>query len=216
MQVLDERKRRKILTAAAKLFAVHPFHKVLLSDVAEAAKVGKGTLYVYFHDKEDLFASILQEGFARLIHALRRRVEEDALDPRQCLRVAIEEMVHAAYEKPRPFDLMRMLQGWSCQFFDAHHRNLSELAKLIESIIRRGIKAGAYVDPRPDLTARLIPGLVRSAMILDEGGLAEGDLAKHLIGFVEAWLTAPKPAPKRRQANKTRSQSSKDKDMPRS
>lgn len=52
MQVQDEEKRLKILTAAAELFAAQPFHKVCLSDVAEAAAVGKGTLYTYFNNND--------------------------------------------------------------------------------------------------------------------------------------------------------------------
>jgi len=45
MQVMDEKKRIKILSVAAEKFASQPFHKVLLSKVAEAAGVGKGTSY---------------------------------------------------------------------------------------------------------------------------------------------------------------------------
>jgi AcrR family transcriptional regulator len=46
MQVPNEQKRRHITSAAARMFAARPFHKVRLDDIAAAAGVGKGTLYV--------------------------------------------------------------------------------------------------------------------------------------------------------------------------
>ena len=86
MQVLDEQKRLKILTAAAELFAFHPFHKVLLSDVAEAAGVGKGTLYTYFANEDDLYLSVLYSGFAQLIERLGQRLDQIQLAPMENLR----------------------------------------------------------------------------------------------------------------------------------
>jgi AcrR family transcriptional regulator len=52
MQVKDEDKRLRILTAAAERFALLPFHKVLLSDVANAAGVGKGKFNIYFKSNQ--------------------------------------------------------------------------------------------------------------------------------------------------------------------
>ena len=77
MQKLDEQKRQKILQCAAELFATRPFHKVLLSDVAEVAEVGKGTVYTYFKNKDDLYLSVLFSGFERLVDQLRQRLEAD-------------------------------------------------------------------------------------------------------------------------------------------
>ncbi|MGB9712612.1 MAG: TetR/AcrR family transcriptional regulator [Dissulfurimicrobium hydrothermale] len=102
MQVIDERKRAKILSAAAGLFATQPFHKVLLSDVAKAAEVGKGTLYIYFNSKEDLYISVLYNGFSRLVDRLRERIDEDTHSPAENLEMVIREMVNFAYQNPPP------------------------------------------------------------------------------------------------------------------
>jgi AcrR family transcriptional regulator len=51
MQRLKEAKREAILETAAKLFAQRPFHEVRLEDVASAAHIGKGTVYIYFKSK---------------------------------------------------------------------------------------------------------------------------------------------------------------------
>ncbi len=62
MQVKKERKRIEILKAALELFNEQPFEEVTTSMIANAAHVGKGTLYTYFKNKNQIFES----GFALL------------------------------------------------------------------------------------------------------------------------------------------------------
>ena len=64
MQRPSEAKRESIARAAAELFAARPYHEVRQEDIAERAGVGKGTLYVYFRSKEDLYLALAREGFA--------------------------------------------------------------------------------------------------------------------------------------------------------
>jgi AcrR family transcriptional regulator len=191
MQVLDEQKRLKILAAAAELFAAHPFHKVLLSDVAEAAGVGKGTLYIYFKNKEDLYLSVLYSGFAQLVERMQRRLDQNQLGPLENLEAAIREMVHFAYQNPHMFELMRTV-SWRNVIDNAEwDSKRNDLKALIESIIRRGIACGEFIDPHPDLTARFIPGLVRSVLMERPQGIDAQMLTEHILRFARAALVSP-------------------------
>lgn len=53
----SDAKKEAILRAASEEFAERDFHEVLMEDVAARAGVGKGTLYRYFPNKDDLFAA---------------------------------------------------------------------------------------------------------------------------------------------------------------
>ena len=90
MRRRDEQKRRTITATAARLFATQPFHKVRLDAVASAARVGKGTLYVYFRSKEDLYYSIIFEGFAALVDRLVRQAKIDEQAIIRCVLYADE------------------------------------------------------------------------------------------------------------------------------
>lgn len=57
-----EDKRQAILKAAEEAFKGRRFDEVKLDEVAALAGVGKGTLYLYFKNKEDLFAALAGEG----------------------------------------------------------------------------------------------------------------------------------------------------------
>ncbi len=79
----DPSKRSQILRAATDVFSAREFHTVPVEDVATAAGVGKGTLYLYFPTKEQLFYATIIEALdvllAELETALRGRTGEDAI-----------------------------------------------------------------------------------------------------------------------------------------
>ncbi len=66
----DPRKREQILEGAWHEFFVHGFDAATMSRICRAAGVSKGTLYVYFHDKEDLFVALVEHRRDKLSEAL--------------------------------------------------------------------------------------------------------------------------------------------------
>lgn len=57
----DPRKRRQILDGASKVFHENGFDAASMNDIARVAGVSKGTLYVYFENKEQLFLELIAE-----------------------------------------------------------------------------------------------------------------------------------------------------------
>src|ERR1700682_2276447 len=57
----DSAKRRQILEGARKVFLDLGFDGASMGEIARAAGVSKGTLYVYFADKSRLFEAIVEE-----------------------------------------------------------------------------------------------------------------------------------------------------------
>src|SRR3954467_8934980 len=106
MQRPDEKKRQLIADTAARLFATRPFHKVRLDDVAAAAGVGKGTLYVYFQSKEDLYFTITFEGIALLLNRLTTQLAGDHSGAMHRLQTIVNELTDFAFQHPQFFELM--------------------------------------------------------------------------------------------------------------
>src|SRR5262249_7165404 len=66
----------KILDAAGRLFGTRRFHEVRMEDIAAEAGVGKGTLYRYFKDKDELYLKLLERAageFTERVHEAVRR-----------------------------------------------------------------------------------------------------------------------------------------------
>ena len=66
MRTCDPKRGQQILDAAAQLFAKHRYHEVRMDDIAEHAGVAKGTVYKYFHDKEELYLALTRHGLHQL------------------------------------------------------------------------------------------------------------------------------------------------------
>lgn len=179
MQRPDEAKRRLIMESAAELFATRPFHEVRLDDVAAKAQVGKGTVYVYFKSKDDLYVSLIVEGFEQLLQRLRPRVEaDDGSSAWDTLSVIVREQVAWAKRFPHFFQLMR--PGHLAPPPELREKR-RELGKLIERVIVRGVKRGELNDPRPELTAQFIPSFVRGALKFGPSDVGAETLSNHIL-----------------------------------
>ena len=75
-------KRKQIFNAAVKKFSENGATDTTMKEIAQEAGVGKGTLYRYFEDKEDLVSSLMSYGFKELTEELKAEIEgiETALD----------------------------------------------------------------------------------------------------------------------------------------
>ena len=61
VQSSDMPKRRQIIDGACRVFLERGFDAASMGEIARAARVSKGTLYVYFNSKEELFEAIVEE-----------------------------------------------------------------------------------------------------------------------------------------------------------
>ena len=64
---LDPFKRTVILTAAAEEFAAHGFEAASMNRIIESAGTSKGSMYYYFEDKEDLYATVVRDTVTRFL-----------------------------------------------------------------------------------------------------------------------------------------------------
>jgi AcrR family transcriptional regulator len=59
-------KKERLLQVAAELFTEYGVRNTSVEQIAKGAKVGKGTMYLYFADKEALFAEVLARKWAEM------------------------------------------------------------------------------------------------------------------------------------------------------
>jgi AcrR family transcriptional regulator len=85
----DSAKRRQIMQGAGEVFLAQGFDAASMGAIARQAGVSKGTLYVYFKSKEELFESIVEEQCAL------QAEEIFTLDREQDIEAALTRMGHA-------------------------------------------------------------------------------------------------------------------------
>jgi TetR/AcrR family transcriptional regulator of autoinduction and epiphytic fitness len=151
----DER-RQQIMRAAERLFARRRVHEVTLDDVARIARVGKGTIYRYFADKDDLFFQTATSGFDDLCALLQRRVPDGA-DFNDRLLGACQQVL-AFFERRR--HLIRMMQAEEGHALQSPGRlrerwlaRRQNLVSALAAILAEGVEAG---DIRADVTGEIL------------------------------------------------------------
>ncbi|MDO1584320.1 TetR/AcrR family transcriptional regulator [Rhizobium oryzicola] len=77
----DPAKREQILDGAKRVFMKLGFDAASMNDITREAGVSKGTIYVYFNGKDDLFSAIMERERQRLAHSM-----EDILAGREDVR----------------------------------------------------------------------------------------------------------------------------------
>lgn len=69
-----ETRRRDLLRAAAATFAERPYGEIKVAEIAAAAGLAKGTVYLYFRTKEELFLQLVLEQLAEWLAELEREL----------------------------------------------------------------------------------------------------------------------------------------------
>ena len=66
-------KKNNIIKIAANLFSQKSFHDVTMDEIAEKVGVAKGTIYLYFSSKDNLYLEILEHTFGSIEHCLKKK-----------------------------------------------------------------------------------------------------------------------------------------------
>ena len=165
-----ERRRQQIMVAAKKVFTDKGFSKATMDDIANEAELSPGTIYLYFKNKEELYASLS----LRILQYLQIRVEHVLNTPDLTPEQKLDAMMNAMYDVYEfdPLVIINMFHLQSSETLKnlspellAEIKNLS--AKSIEglaTIFEEGIKEGIFVDKHPvalsDIFWALFSGVV--------------------------------------------------------
>jgi AcrR family transcriptional regulator len=80
-----ESKEAKILASASRLFERFGPKKTTIDDIARAAGLGKGTIYLYFKSKDEIFLTVVRHEMAGLLAKVRAALAEGG-SCEECLR----------------------------------------------------------------------------------------------------------------------------------
>lgn len=188
--VLLEFRTTEILGAARSVFASKGFDGATIDAIALTAGVAKGTVYLYFDSKRDLFLASLREG----VLALHAEVAEEMNAAATC-DAKLQAFIAGRFQyfsRNREFfriyytEFSHLIVGASNalpEFQDLYEQQ----AALLESVLADGVRAGQLRPFDVPKTARLIFDLIRAALaqhIVHGAGEAPDAPVRTLFNFV--------------------------------
>ena len=141
-------KRERILRAAVKIFSRKGFFNSKVSEIARAASVADGTIYLYFRNKDDLLISLFEEKMGEVVADVRRRIAAggNALEK---LGIFIENHMDLLERESGLVEVLQVELRQSTKFLkDYTPVKFFEYLEVISDILEEGKKQGVL---RPDL-----------------------------------------------------------------
>jgi TetR/AcrR family transcriptional regulator, fatty acid metabolism regulator protein len=145
-------KRRRILDAAVRVFSKKGFFASRVSDVASAAGIADGTVYLYFKSKDDILVSLFDDVMSEHIAAAREEVRQAADAPAK-LRAIADHHLRLLGSKPELAVVFQVELRQSTKFMALFTASwLMSYFALVEDAIASGQREGTI---RPDLPRKL-------------------------------------------------------------
>jgi AcrR family transcriptional regulator len=152
-------KRERLLAAAAAVFAERAFHQVQVSEVAERAGVGKGTVYLYFPTKDDLHRAALEAS----LDSIRVDVEaavKGAAPLEETLRLIVLSVIRFFWKRQH---LLTVIQRYEAANGRRAQLRRQRVVRALEEVLARH-RVGANGAERHLLAAFLL-GMSRAAIL---------------------------------------------------
>jgi AcrR family transcriptional regulator len=177
----------KILAAAARLFATHRFHEARMEDIAAAAEVGKGTLYRYFRDKEELYLALLARAAEAILGKLHAAVQHPG-SPREKLVAVVASLIGYFDEQPHLLDVIQHAEamqkpGQEFPWQKTRSKTMATVRDLFESAHQEG----DFAISDPDTAALMLLGGLRGVYRFGVRP-RPSDLAERIVaGFLDGY-----------------------------
>jgi AcrR family transcriptional regulator len=144
----DTRRRRKaerpkeILAAAFEEFSRNGYAATTLDQVAERAGVTKGTIYVYFENKEHLFISVVRELTKAALDTVHGLFERHEGSTAELLRAQFSFIYQHIVQDRRRREVVRMLIAEAPRFPALADRYYEEIHRPCQELLKKAIQRG--------------------------------------------------------------------------
>ncbi|MES2603955.1 MAG: TetR/AcrR family transcriptional regulator [Pseudomonadota bacterium] len=146
-ELQKEARRSTIIDAALDAFTQQGFNATKLDDVAERAGIGKGTIYLYFDSKENLFEEVVRQKLFPIRDAAEENIASFTGNAAELLNSHFGNF-YKAMNDPKVPQLMAMIIGEG-QRFPAisgffYNEVVSKSHRMMMSIIHKGVASGEF------------------------------------------------------------------------
>ncbi len=171
----------ELVAAALALFAEQGFAKTNLRDVAKAAGVSKGTVYLYFKNKEDLLRAAVQKTTAPILDFGDDLELESEAPASELLRTLVTGWVDE-FERRAVSGLPKLVVAEAANFPEVAELFVDSILmrarRLFQRVLKRGVRAGEF---RADLEVRQATHVLLGPIIWSQ--IHQHSLAPYDPGF---------------------------------
>jgi AcrR family transcriptional regulator len=147
-----EQRRQEILKAAKEVFFSKGLEAATMDEIARRAQLSKGTLYLYFKSKEELYVSLMDEGIDLFMAYL-----ENVRSVKSSATKQIQELLSAFYsfyaDDRQYYEIIFSIQNggitrekFSDEVYEKIHNIALNLLNYIKDVVKKGILSGEFIN----------------------------------------------------------------------
>lgn len=181
----------RILETAGRLFGSRRFHEVRMEDIAAEAEVGKGTLYRYFRDKEELYLALLERAAQQLTARIQAAIAP-VEGARARLVALVDTIIRFFDEHPHLLALIQraeVLRGENVPW----QRVRDEAVKVTLALFEEGHKQGDFQVADPGRAALFLLLGLRSVIRFESPPRPPGLAASIIDHFLNGYDQQKRP-----------------------
>jgi len=175
-----EQRRRAILKASQRLFFKKGYQSVSVEDIARKARISKGTIYLYFHSKEEIYARILMNDI-EMFHEKLFDIIDESRTAADILLQFSDFYIDFFLNDRELFRILMtfMLRADDLNFSDEMNKHLIHAAnksvEIVDGILEHGFKTGEFYNKKDLIKGRNVVW-----------GLLNGIISLHLFAGKES------------------------------
>ena len=156
-------RRAQILRAAKQAFSQKGFHSASVSDIIERAGIARGTFYLYFESKRDVFDKLLEELLVELRACIRPiDLTPGSPPPVEQLKANIMRVQELVLREPELFQLLlHQARGLDAQSAAIVASFYERVLTMIERSLEHGMRMGLIRPCNPTIISSCILGTVK-------------------------------------------------------
>lgn len=192
-----ERRRESLVRAATQVFSEKGYHQASVADIIQQAGVARGTFYLYFQSKRQVFDCILDQ----LLQQVQGSIKPILMGPgapspleqlkrtlRAIISLALKEREQTRILLDRAIGLDAESDARLTEFYDS-------LSSRIEAAIRHGVALGFVRPCAPDVAARCVLGITKEIIGHESAGdstvVELDEILEEILSFALTGLLTP-------------------------
>lgn len=181
-------KRERILRAATDVFAKSGYFNAKVSEIAKAAGVADGTIYLYFDGKEDILITIFREHTRSYLQSLEKTLG-NIRRPEERIRVAIRHHLETL-GRDRALAIVAQVElRHSLKFMSLFsQQEVADYLNMLRKIVEHGQSEGTFRrNLHPQLVAKSVFGILDemvTSWILSEKDYSLADQAEQIADLI--------------------------------
>lgn len=156
-----------ILDSARDVFATKGFEAVTMKDIAEAAGISRGGLYLYFTGTEDIFLEVLKKDAAEGDGTFESRIRDEK-SAGQILRIFLDEQKKELVQGNGNLTRAQMEYAFSGRDQGALREKFDAAVQVIEYLLKLGMARGEFREVDPKLHAQHMMYVVEGMKITSQ------------------------------------------------